>query len=335
MDGTRLKKASLFAGYLLILTMLFVAGAELILRQRGIKPWRTDEVAIHVDPGGRFFRPDPALGYTHIPGHFIVTLGKDYSFSATNLPNTLRITHPLETYGESTRKKEIWIFGCSYTYGWSLNDDETYPWLLQTRLPQYEIVNFGVSGYGTIHSLIQFREALKTRTPKAAILAYAGFHDVRNTFLRERQKDVAPWNKLGPLVQPYARLDRDGRLQYALAKVEFSEFPLMRTLALAHFVEMKYDQYEDRFFRSHAVSEKLVLEMARLACDHGIRFIVANIRDGQPMLDYARANAIPVVDISVDLNQPENRSPDGHPSAIADKRYADSLEAFLRGELER
>ncbi len=67
------------------------------------------------------------------------------------------------------------------------------PGWFKKKLPQYEIVNFGVSGYGTIHSLIQFQEALKTRTtPKIAIIAYAWFHDARNTFLRKRKKNGCP-----------------------------------------------------------------------------------------------------------------------------------------------
>jgi len=37
---------------------------------------------------------------------------------------------------------------------------KTFPWLLQERFPQYEVVNFGLNGYSTVQSLIQLREAL-------------------------------------------------------------------------------------------------------------------------------------------------------------------------------
>lgn len=331
---TKTKKALFYVINLLTLAVLFVAGAEVVLRIRGIKPWQKHDVSIQVDPGGKFFRRHSTLGYSHIPGMFTVTLGLGYSFNVTHLPNTLRITRPIDSNKEPERKEEIWVFGGSMTHGWSINDEETYPWLLQERFPKYDVINFGVSGYGTIHSLLQFRDALKTKIPKVAVLAYAGSHDERNTFSRTRRKGIAPWNKLGPLVQPYALLDNEGRPQYLFADVEYLEFPMMRYLALAHFIEMKYNHLESKWHRSHAVSEVLVAEMARLAKKHEVKFIVANISGGHAMLDFAEKNRIPNIDISVDRNLPENTNHpfDNHPSAIANEKYADKLERFLRAE---
>ncbi len=273
-----------------------------------------------------------------IPGHFTVTLGTGYAFKVTHLPTTLRITHSADGYETPRAKEEIWLFGCSFTHGWTVNDEQTYPWLLQERFPEYEVVNFGVNGYGTIHSLLQFRDALKLKRPRVAVLAYADFHDVRNTFLRNRRKEIAHWNQLGPLIQPYARLDGNGKLRYAMAEVEYREFPLMRHMALAHFIELKYNQYEDRVSQSHLVSEALVEEMGRLAKKNAVEFVVAGITAGREtykMLDFAQEHGIPSVDISVNLRIKEhtNAPHDNHPSAIAHNGYADKLEAFLKAEI--
>src|ERR1700730_18708848 len=126
-----------------------------------------------------------------MPGEFKVTLADSYSFEATNLDNTLRATGPSDAH-PAEAGKAIWIFGDSVTYGWSVNDQDTYCWLLQKTFRDHQIVNFGVNGYGTLQSLIQFREALKNRNPpKAVILAYASWQDVRNTFIRGRRKMLA------------------------------------------------------------------------------------------------------------------------------------------------
>lgn len=331
------KKAFFYATYFLILVALSLAGTEFVLRHEGVKPWGMSDIHIRVEPGGKLFTKHSSLGYMHIPGRFTVTLDTEYSFRVTHLPNTLRITHPLASYDATSDKQEIWIFGCSYTHGWSLDDDQTYPWLLQERLQEYEVVNFGVSGYGTIHSLIQFRDALESKAPKIAVLAYAGFHDERNTFLRTRRKILASYNRLGPLVQPYARLDKDGSLQYFLADVEYTEFPMMRYLASAHFLEIKWNQIEHNLRKSREVSEALVMEMARLAQEHNVKFIVASIEDGRQMLEFANQNGIPGVDISVDLRAKGNSNfpHDSHPSASANKKYADKLEIFLRNNLSK
>ncbi len=331
---TKRKKIIFFALYCLFLTILFLSAAEIFLRLKGSGPWRNPETSIKVDPGGKFYQKHATLGYTHIPGRFAVTLNKGAPFSATHLPNTLRVTHPIDSYGESRRKEEIWIFGCSFTYGWGLNDEETYPWLLQERFPESEIVNFGVGGYGTIHSLLQFRDALRIKSPKVAVLAYGDFQDDRNTFLRRRRKAVAAVNNLGPLVQPYARLDAQGGLQYLFAAVEYTEFPGMRYSAFAHFIENQYNQFEDSFIHSHDVSKALILEMAKVAREHNVTFVIAGISgaDGTlEVLKVANEHGLLSVDISVDSRVPANTLPtDRHPSAVANRKYAEALEGFLR-----
>ncbi len=306
------------------------------MRFLGYQPWQVKEIRITVEPGGKFFATDPKLGYIHIPGTFKVTLPDDYSFRVTHLSNTLRVTHPLDTYDATTQKDEIWIFGCSFTHGWTLNDDETYPWLLQQQLPEYEIVNFGVSGYGTLQSFIQFQEVLGQRQkPRLVIVTYASFHDQRNTLLRLRSKQIVPWNKLGSIVQPYAWLNAKGDLSFDMAEMTYREFPLMRYSALVNFVETIYDvKVENRFYRSHEVSKAIIKEFAQLAEANEIPLLVAGLLPDpltSDMLAYAKDEGIITADISVDLSQPGNRNwpHDPHPSAAANAQYAQRLEAFL------
>jgi hypothetical protein len=319
-----------------LMAMLTLAAAELVARLTGMQPWDKADLQIQVTPGGRLFTPHPTRGYAQLPGAFLVTLADGYSFTLTHLPSGLRITHPLAGYNEARSKPEIWIMGCSFTHGWSLNDQETYPWLLQARLPQYEVVNYGVEGYGTLHALLQLREALITQpSPRAVVYAYASLHDERNTFLRHRRKTIAPRNRLGPLIQPYVRLDRHGRLRSAMATVEYTEFPFMRYSAFVHFLEMTYNQWEDSWSHSHQVSQRLLLEMAELANQYHVEFILATIaedaRTGE-MLAFAQAQGLMGVDISVSSSRPEytNQPHDSHPSPLANAHYAERLETFLR-----
>jgi hypothetical protein len=328
-----------FALYFLVLAAAFVLGAEIIIRLKTLKPWRSADVSVTVHPGGRFYQSHPVLGYTHIPGTFTVMPKNGVPFNVSHRPNTLRVTQPIERYETLRRKEEIWIFGCSFTHGWGLNDEQTYPWRLQERFAQYEVVNFGVGGYGTIHSWLQLREALKLKTPKIIVLAYAGFHDERNTFLRDRRKQFAPWNKLGRLVRPYARLDEEGRLQYEVVHVDSEARTILtiRHSALIDFVRTLYYEREDRLVNSHAVSEALVLEMANLARQRKAEFIVAGIhrsRGMQEMLEFARKNGLRHVDLSVDPNVSAHKLlNDSHPSAIATQKYADALERVIRTEI--
>ena len=75
--------------------------------------------------------------------------------------------------------------------------------------------------------------------------------------------------------------------------------------------------------------------MEKVAKTHKVKFIVAGISQGDAILAFAEKRAIPNVDISVDrrLRENTNLPHDSHPSAIANKRYANKLEEFLKAEL--
>jgi hypothetical protein len=324
--------------YYPLATLMILSLAEGSARILGYRPWTTRKLDVVVDPGGRLYMPNPTLGYTALPGKYKVTLSGSYSFNITNLDNTLRVTHPLETTPDKAKTK-IWIFGDSITYGWSINDEETYPWLLQQRLPEYELFNFGVNGYGTLQNLIQFREALKNgAAPKVVILTYAAWHDARNTFIRGRGKMLAPAASLGPVNQPYARFDRSGQLNVSLDTLGYREFPLMRYSALINALEESYDRYEERRAQSHEITKAIIKEFADLCKTRGIELVVAGLTSDPPtsdMLSYCRGEGLKTVDIRVDLNIKENNNLpyDSHPSAVAHRQYAQKLELFLRNDV--
>ena len=330
--------ALLALGLLLGLCLAILGAGEMLVRGAGWRPWSPADPGVQVTPGGRVARLHPTLGYTHLPGRFTVTLADGFTFSMTHGPDTLRITSAVDP-GPPDGRPEIWILGCSATHGWSLNDNETYPWLLQEKFPRYRVLNFGVSGYGTLQSLIQFREALATGRPKPrlVILAYGDFHDARNTLARQRRKEVAPWNRLGPLRQPYARLAPNGQLQLAMTDVQFTEFPFMTSSALIDKLESTYNGFEVAFLDSHQVSEALVLQINKLARENGSTFIVAGIWNSaltKDMLEYAEGEHLRALDISVDTRRSEynNLPHDIHPSALANRRYADQLGNYLTGQ---
>ena len=84
-------------------------------------------------------REDTKLGYGMIPGKHVIAIEWQLSFIKLVHKFTLMIgkdgyaitsDHP-ELY-ES--KPNIWIFGCSYTLGWPLDNKYSYPWLIQKRL---------------------------------------------------------------------------------------------------------------------------------------------------------------------------------------------------------
>ncbi|NBV21189.1 MAG: SGNH/GDSL hydrolase family protein [Proteobacteria bacterium] len=316
---------------------LLVAAAlgEVVARVSGFKPFAAEPANIRVEPGGKLFRALPEGGFGHFPGEFQVTLPDGYQFHVTHGTNGLRFTHPPRPAGAKPRP-ELWILGCSLTHGWSLNDEDTYPWRVQTALPEFEVVNGGVSGYGTLHQRLLFQELLKQRgKPAVVVVAYGLFHDYRNTYVRIWQKGFAPYNRLPDLTYPFACLGAAGELIYDAAPATYSEWPLQRQSALVHWLEQNANLAEERRVQSHLVSRALLANWAGACMKEGIPFVVAGISsDAAPMLEWCRTASIKAVDISVPLTDPENTNAphDGHPSAKANRAYAEKLVAYLKVE---
>lgn len=321
--------------------MILLGTLEIGLRCLGYAPYRPINLPVKVEPGGKLYEKHPSLGYRLRHGSFIITLPDGYSFKATHLENTLRATHPPRDSVLVQNREQIWIFGCSYTHGWSLDDEQTYPWLLQQKLPKNEVVNFGVGGYGTLQSLVQFKEALGNGSkPLLAVLAYGSIHDMRNTLARRYLKSSAPWNKLGEVNLPCARLDTNGNLIYSKGLMEFHEVPFMRELSLVHFMESAFDQIELDMWRPHRISRALIEEFAATAASNHVDFMVAGIVGDEvtaAMLDFCRQKGIKCADISVDMNVAENVNlpHDFHPSPLANQRFAAKLTSYLQASVLR
>jgi hypothetical protein len=309
--------------------------AELVARALDLEPFEAHQAPIVVEPGGRLFELHPTLGYRHLAGRYEVSIGR-LEFTVTHGPDTLRITKPEPA---PPSRLGLWVFGCSLTHGWSVDDEETYSWKLQQRFPRLDVVNFGVNGYGTVHSLLQLEEAVATRTlPVAIVVAYGSFHDDRNTFSRMRRKQVAPWNHLGPLRQPAARLGPDGSLRLDIVPATYRELPGMRRLASLHLAEQAWNQLERRWLRSPEVTDAVLSRFEEVARGTGARLVLAGIWDDAATterLEKARARGWLTVDVSVDLEDPlyNNLPWDPHPSARAHAAYAERLGSFLAREV--
>jgi hypothetical protein len=310
-----------------------VLSAEAVLRVcRGLPGQRLDIV---VEPGGKYQTPDPVLGFRPIPGRYSALFDHRYPWHFTNLPDTTRITRPLDTYVGRARGPGIWVFGCSFVQGWGLDDEGTLPWKLQERFPDHDVVNFGVGGYGTLQSLLQFQRVLRERPkPLVAILVYADFHDERNVRSMAWRDANISYERFGSTAQPFARLDGDGRLRVEHGDSAVPLIWFRSRSALFDLAVVGYGIARDAFLRSHEVSELLIQQFAEESRRHDVHFVLAGISPSdltRAMVRRFAAKGVRAVDISVDLDDPANRIPyDGHPSAFANEQHADSIAAILR-----
>lgn len=77
-------------------------------------------------------------------------------------------------------RPRILILGDSFTFGDEVNDEDVYPHLLQQRLPEAEVLNFGVHGFGHDQMLILLREQGPRLRPDVVVLGYVRPDEERN-----------------------------------------------------------------------------------------------------------------------------------------------------------
>jgi hypothetical protein len=126
---------------------------------------------------GPLFDSDDVLGFAMRPGHYRISEKLDnrkHEFDLTIDAHGRRAT----SYFPVHASKRLIVAGDSFVFGWGVYDEETIPWLLQVRLPDYEVVNLSVNSYSTIQALLQLQSAVPPVRPEDVIVIL--YHPLTN-----------------------------------------------------------------------------------------------------------------------------------------------------------
>lgn len=304
---------------------------EVTVRIMGYEPWAPIEKHSQVIPGGSLFIPDSAVGYQLRPGRFTVMLEGHLSFEAVHSPEHLRVI-PSRT--DTVERRQLWVLGCSFTYGWGVNDNKAWPALLTQGDSAFEVTNFATPGYSTAQSLLQLKAALdRGPRPDMVILGYAGFHNQRNVCSRHWKKALAGQPLMQGLSYPYVRLSAGDSLQWLKSDLHFESWWGMQHSALIHFLEIQTNLREEESLQAFEVTRKLILEMNAICKRENIPFIVAGVwHDASTiqMLEALVREGLPVVEIASPAGKEYQLMPDDlHPNEKAHEYMARKMDAYL------
>lgn len=338
MNGKKLLSATL---YVLFLTAVVMGAGEIFARWKGFRAWQPQRHRVEIQPEGGLYRTHPDYGYTGKTGTFTVRENDSLTFTLTHDSAGHRITHlPLPLDSSSEKRPEIWIFGCSFTHGWGVNDAETYPWLLQQQIPDFEVVNFGMDGFGTLQSIMQLEEALGIGgRPAVVVLAYGSFHDQRNVLSRAWEKSVGAFDVLDGMQYPFARLDERGELVIHRKELNYEPWPLQSHLAFVHYLESEDNAREEADLQHHQTTDILLSWFMARCQEYQAPLILAGIYQQErttEVLERAASRSITTIDMSLPPNDQRYSvlPSDGHPNALAHQYYADTLAKTLRQRLQ-
>lgn len=117
--------------------------------------------------------PHPAFGWGNRPGgagsyHVVMAGAGEFHWSYRHDEDGCRLTGPPSDAPDA--RPEIFVMGCSGTYGQGVNDEESYPWLLQERFPEYRVRNFAVGAYSLYQMLLRLEHELERTRPAAVVV---------------------------------------------------------------------------------------------------------------------------------------------------------------------
>src|SRR5215475_12701809 len=161
-DGSLLLRGLLVFSCTVVVTLFAV---ELLLRAIDFTAPIREEV-------GEAFQFDPELGWLPVP---------NAASQQTTGNRTISVKH--NSLGLRERElsdiapDKILLLGDSFTYGYDAEANERFSNLLQKELPQYGIVNAGVSGYGTDQQFILMMRLWNDVNPKYVVLTFCVDND--------------------------------------------------------------------------------------------------------------------------------------------------------------
>jgi hypothetical protein len=183
-----------------------------------------------VDPSP-FFRVDPKLGYRPQPGSYTVTYSKKEAKSWSKLRVNVRINADGSRWtGNSAdpNKPSLFIFGDSLVFGEGVNDEQTFSFLLQQAMPNFNVRLFAAGGYSLSQAFLNFerlRDQISDRD--AIILGYADFYDKRHVVAPSwlRELEDTKWQRGAPResgLLPKASVDPNGVVSFSYIQQDCS-----------------------------------------------------------------------------------------------------------------
>lgn len=176
------KNAAVFG----VSSLVALAGIEIGLRTIG----RDLALGNHYS----FYRFDPVLGWTNTPGEAGTYSRPEFTYPVSN--NSLGMREA-EIGDKQPGDKRVAVLGDSFVWGVGAADGQRFTEIVEKLDPSYDVLNFGVSGYGTVQQSLQLGQALALK-PDAVVVALCLGNDLLDNVMPFRYGYHKPTAEIGP-----------------------------------------------------------------------------------------------------------------------------------------
>lgn len=232
------------------------------------------------------YRHDEELGWVPLPhSSAIVTTERRFHVQHNSLG--LRDIEP-----EASAKPKIMFIGDSFVWGNDVEANERFTERLREALPEYAIVNAGVSGYGTDQELLLLRRLWSRINPAVVVLMFTVVNDRWDNISSVRYDGYfKPYFAPGP----NGTLTLSGQPVPRPRQLYFKENPLVRNLWIGRAAMFAYTTLRYPIVTVPDPTEQLVGMMRDLATSRGARFLVGMQITEPKLAGYLTEQAIPFI----------------------------------------
>ena len=280
-------------------------------------------------------RGDPLIGYGPRPIegriHARLLSGDElvYDVVYSTLPSGWRVT-PQNSGAETA----VVIFGCSFTWGEGLADEETYPWKLAELLgSQYQVFNFGFQGYGSHHMLAHLENGILDDLAARYKKVYAFYTTIRGHELR--CTGYSQWDPSGPWYGfEDDRIARKGVFADSISPLRpYTDALFSGSMTYQKILKTKFMPRYYRF-KLHA---GIIKEADRLIAESCGSRLVVILWPQVAFKEEIEAEKMPLLDLSSSFpDYDDNRDryrlhpTDGHPNAAAAAITSEAIAEYIR-----
>jgi hypothetical protein len=280
---------------------------------------------------------DRELGWRNRPGTY------RYSVS-NNESNEITVTIQQDgrrTIHSNSLPMNIWLFGCSFSFGWGVTDGEEYPAKLDTLLGAGSVANFSVPGYSTAQGYLQFHRELARnggKAPSKIVYGMASFHDARSVVTEDWLRTLTRAGRTQAWIKaPRAYLNPEGKVVISQPEA-YPTLPFSDHLAEVHLLQsiLADFHFKNREDTMLAVNLAIIKQWAKDAQKAGSQLIVIGLFMPRDRYFYARAlqeEGIPYLEASfTGMPDPSTlvQGDGGHPIPAIHSEWAQTLSEKLQ-----
>lgn len=302
-------------------TTLILVCFEIALRILSYAPYANDDYKVESQPGNAFVG-DEELGIRLKPGQYTITLNDSVTFTTTHGSNNQR---EIPYSSAINNAPEISFMGCSFTYGYGVNDGETFAALTQHNSPNKKVNNYGVIGYGTVQSLLQLQQKSDLESGDIILLCFSTYHFMRNSLSNEYRSrlKIGFENSSENLEENMASArfpavkDCTGDPFWVNWDQMYSNWPGRTWFSSINFIQTSVDRLMDRKFNPVELAGCLIEKMNSICLEKGAKFGVICLDQDKRTEDLKNNLAhIPWLDVQFDFGNAEitNIPYDSHPN---------------------